>query len=254
MAAELLEAQVTALHNIGSRFTTVRAGDEGKVLDQNVIVFEGAQGVLLDEWKGFHPYTTWSTTTSKNARTVLDEARWDGVAEFIGVLRAFATRHGAGPLPTEKKDLHLEYGGETEHNCQNDWQQSFRYGHFDPVLGRYALGIERCDYLALTCLDRVRDPRAWMYATSYGYGDGVKDLPLPLAQDLESQTALTKSLPTMDTTEGGMHALTLRSTARINGAEAKREDIIAAIEYELRCDIKIVSTGPTAKDKARWRK
>jgi adenylosuccinate synthase len=50
-------------------------------------VFEGAQGVLLDEWHGFHPYTTWSTTTFANAETLLAEADAAGTGTRLGVLR-----------------------------------------------------------------------------------------------------------------------------------------------------------------------
>ena len=42
-----------------------------RLLRTGPVVFEGAQGVLLDEWRGFHPYTTWSTTTFDNAETLL---------------------------------------------------------------------------------------------------------------------------------------------------------------------------------------
>ncbi|MEM9695891.1 MAG: adenylosuccinate synthetase, partial [Myxococcota bacterium] len=63
------------------------------------IVFEGAQGVLLDEWRGFHPHTTWSTCTSAHADEML--RAYDGEVTRWGVLRSYATRHGQGPFPTE---------------------------------------------------------------------------------------------------------------------------------------------------------
>ena len=52
----------------------VDSGYLAGVLRRGRVVFEGAQGVLLDEWRGFHPYTTWSTTTFANAETLLAEA------------------------------------------------------------------------------------------------------------------------------------------------------------------------------------
>src|SRR5919197_743634 len=69
------------------------------------VLFEGAQGVLLDEWHGFHPYTTWSTTTFRWARQLLDEAGYGAPIVRLGVLRAYATRHGAGPFVTEDPEL-----------------------------------------------------------------------------------------------------------------------------------------------------
>lgn len=113
-------------------------------------LFEGAQGVLLDETHGWAPNNTWSTCTPKNALELLGEA---GVMrddiEVTGVLRAFHTRHGAGPLPTETVLPIAEL-----HNGDHPWQGAFRWGHFDGRLARYALEVSgRVDQLAITHLD-----------------------------------------------------------------------------------------------------
>ncbi|MFJ8746080.1 adenylosuccinate synthetase [Embleya sp. NPDC127516] len=101
------------------------------------VVFEGAQGVLLDEWHGFHPYTTWSTTTFANAETLATEA---GEPLYrLGVLRTYTTRHGAGPLPTE--DAALTAALPDAHNGTGRWQGAFRVGHFDAVAHRYAVAV-----------------------------------------------------------------------------------------------------------------
>ena len=65
------------------------------------LIFEGAQGVLLDEHFGFHPHTTWSTTTFANAQTLLSESGFEGRQTRLGVLRTYFTRHGPGPFVTE---------------------------------------------------------------------------------------------------------------------------------------------------------
>ncbi|MDE3720199.1 adenylosuccinate synthetase [Nocardiopsis sp. N85] len=101
------------------------------------VVFEGAQGVLLDEWHGFHPHTTWSTTTTANPLALLAEAGRPGDARRIGVVRAYTTRHGAGPFPTEAPAL---AGPLPEpHNGTHPWQGAFRVGHLDLAAHRYAL-------------------------------------------------------------------------------------------------------------------
>ncbi len=115
-------------------------------------IFEGAQGVLLDENYGFHPYTTWTTTTDKNARTLLNS--FDGEIKTLGVLRSYHTRHGAGPFVTEDNDLPIPR--KEKHNTNNDWQHQFRVGHFDFVMARYA--IKACggvDELAITHVDNI---------------------------------------------------------------------------------------------------
>jgi adenylosuccinate synthase len=75
------------------------------LLGRRRVVFEGAQGALLDEWRGFHPHTTWSTTTFDNAEALLAEAGQAGSAHRLGVTRAYLTRHGAGPFVTEDAAL-----------------------------------------------------------------------------------------------------------------------------------------------------
>src|SRR5205085_5156970 len=67
-------------------------------------IFEGAQGVLLDEYRGFHPHTTWSTVTPHHAWELIRQMKAEAVA-VLGITRAYATRHGEGPLPTWSREL-----------------------------------------------------------------------------------------------------------------------------------------------------
>ncbi len=131
--------------------TAVRFVSSSRHLLEGSCVFEGAQGVLLDEWRGWHPYTTWSTTTFDNAETLLAEAG-TGDALRLGVVRTYTTRHGAGPLVTE--DPQLTAAQPERHNAHGPWQGAWRAGHFDAVAHRYA--VEVCggvDALAVTHLD-----------------------------------------------------------------------------------------------------
>lgn len=103
--------------------------------DFNTAVFEGAQGVLLDEYRGFPPFTTWATTTTRHAREIIDED-WEGVNfTTVGIVRAHASRHGAGPLPTEDSSIDLK----DEYNPRNDWQDHFRFGYLDLPMLQYAV-------------------------------------------------------------------------------------------------------------------
>jgi adenylosuccinate synthase len=134
---------------------------EELVKDQT-LVFEGAQGVLLDENYGFHPHTTWSTTTFANAESLVRGVK--GLTKTrIGVLRGYMTRHGAGPFVTEDSTMPVP---KSEHNGRGRWQADFRMGHFDAVMARYALDvIGGCDELAITCLDHLKGEvrAAWEY-------------------------------------------------------------------------------------------
>jgi adenylosuccinate synthase len=117
------------------------------------VVFEGAQGALLDEWHGFHPYTTWSTATFANAQTLLNDADHGGDdIAWVGLIRAYMTRHGAGPFVTESL-LKDEFPSDP-HNPTNSWQRSFRVGPLDLVALRYAIEVNGgASALALSHLD-----------------------------------------------------------------------------------------------------
>ncbi|NRQ34046.1 adenylosuccinate synthetase [Nonomuraea sp. NN258] len=137
---------LAAYRTFADRVRLTDGSHTAKLINAGAIVFEGAQGVLLDERHGFQPHTTWSTTTFANALDLLDGA---GAAR-LGVLRTYTTRHGAGPLVTEDPALRLP----EPHNVAGPWQGPFRLGHFDAVAHRYALRVAGgVDGLALTHLD-----------------------------------------------------------------------------------------------------
>jgi adenylosuccinate synthase len=148
------------------------------MINHSISIFEGAQGVLLDEWHGFHPYTTWSTTTPCHAMQILKEAEYKGEVEITGVLRSYMTRHGAGPLPTE--DRKLNGLSPNEHNERGRWQGAMRYGAFDGVLLRYALECATkgaaMTSLALTHLDAFARQAGIPFCDEYLF-------PFPVSED-----------------------------------------------------------------------
>ena len=96
-------------------------------------IFEGAQGLKLDQERGEFPHVTRSNTGLKNVIALAQE--W-GVCELdvTYVTRCYTTRHGAGPLAYEWKD---DYPGEDHTNVYNEWQRQLRYGVLDiDVLAR----------------------------------------------------------------------------------------------------------------------
>ncbi len=169
-----------------------------QLLRRETVVFEGAQGVLLDEWHGFHPYITWSTTTFANAETLLAEAGMAGSSTRLGVLRTYATRHGPGPFVTE--DDALTRTLPDRHNTGGQWQGPFRVGHFDTVATRYALEVcGGVDGLALTHLDVGEAHPELAICRAYKVdGRHVDHLEPGPAGDLETQERLTHRLLTAD--------------------------------------------------------
>jgi adenylosuccinate synthase len=208
-----------------------------RLLASGPCVFEGAQGVLLDEWYGFHPHTTWSTTTFANALGLLAES---GVAADdavrLGVVRTFTTRHGAGPLVTE--DSALASVLPEAHNGTGTWQGAFRFGHFDAVAQRYALAVcGGADALMVTHADRV--PAELKVCRAYRTATGIPPLgtlphsPIP---DLDHQRVLTKT---------ASHA-----TPILVDGPAEAGDWPEFLAEELGVPLAAVSRGPSWTQKA----
>jgi adenylosuccinate synthase len=132
---------------------------------EGTVVFEGAQGILLDQDFGFHPYTTWSDTRPSAAQSVLSELGITTRIRKLGVARSYLTRHGPGPFPTEDERLD---GLAEPHNSAAGWQGRFRRGHPDGVLLRYAIDASRdLDGLLISHLDYFGDGRALSWCTGY---------------------------------------------------------------------------------------
>ena len=154
-------------------FRSILGGEEGSLLDVYggeyifdnfniqlvtkrgkgaVVVFEGSQGILLDERYGWFPHVTYGDMTPRNALDIIGDAP----RKVIGVTRSYQTRHGAGPFPSEGTfDI-----DETD-NGYGEWAGHFRTGLLDvPTLARARCEIE-ADEIAVSHMDRY--PRAFIY-------------------------------------------------------------------------------------------
>lgn len=121
---------------------------------EDTVVFEGAQGVLLDETYGVAPHTTWTNTTFKNAMTILDEVGFTGERVKLGCWRSYFTRHGHGPFLTEREWSPLSRP--ELHNTTGRYQGKWRVGLFDFDLAHRA--VEICggiDQAAVSHMDVV---------------------------------------------------------------------------------------------------
>lgn len=137
----------------------IRISDESILYDYD-LVFEGAQGILLDQDFGFFPNVTRSNTTSKNAMEILSSIRKKSKVEVYYVTRSYQTRHGNGFMTNENCSSVVLKNNEDETNKLHDFQGEFRIGKLDTELLRYSLA---CDShfskfshknLVVTCLDQ----------------------------------------------------------------------------------------------------
>ncbi len=164
------------------------------------VLFEGAQGILLDEWRGFHPHTTWSSITTSAVESAAARVGLTSTPfEHYGVLRTYLTRHGTGPLPTHDSALDAQLP--EPHNQSQGWQGPFRRGHPDAVLLRYALeAIGPISGLLVSHLDVFDRGITLKWCESYSAASPalpsqkIERLSLGNEQDLAHQSQLTRLL------------------------------------------------------------
>ena len=194
---ETVEAYVAFANNVPVRSTAWLQSEmaQGKT---GHVIFEGAQGVLLDQDWGFHPHTTWSDCTFGNALDLIHGdrrmgAQWSGgKVKRLGVLRVYHTRHGEGPFPSA--DPALDELSKDDHNVRRlSWQGSFRSGVFDLVLAQYALDVVGgCDGLVMTHLDKLYDKESIAVCNGHEAADGrVTRVIRPTRQPLPPMSART---------------------------------------------------------------
>jgi adenylosuccinate synthase len=192
------------------------------------VIFEGAQGVLLDETFGLHPHTTWSTTTFRNADAILHESSYSGEVRRLGVLRAYATRHGAGPLPTEQTPYVSD-----EHNTTNPWQGVLRTGPLDlPLLSYAKAAIGVLDGLILTHVDTFqKTPALQQVCTSYS------NIDLPAIDELDTDLSLQREMTD-----------SLFSAGPVYEQRATLDELLATVRDRLNTPVTNVSRGPCFTD------
>jgi adenylosuccinate synthase len=149
------------------------------------IMFEGAQGALLDIDHGTYPYVTSSTTTAGGA------ASGSGVGPrhidyVLGIVKAYTTRVGAGPFPTELFDDDGNHLGEKGHEFGATTGRQRRCGWLDTVALRRSLDINSVSGMCITKLDVLDGLETLKIAVSYSLNGEIIDTP-PAGADLIEQ-------------------------------------------------------------------
>lgn len=165
----LVRAYIELIRSFAQQFNLVDGDKLAEILQvAGTVVFEGAQAVLLDRWRGFMPYCTPSVCTFDNALELLHEHEYDGEVQRLGVIRAYMVRHGPGPFVTENAELTAALPD--ARNSMHQWQREFRIGWLDLVALKYAIACcGGVDALAVTCLDRLRNSDPWLCCSTYDF-------------------------------------------------------------------------------------
>lgn len=199
------------------------------------VLFEGAQGALLDVWHGTYPFVTSSSTIAANAAVSCGLGA-DAIGEVLGVTKAYATRVGAGPFPTELDDALGEHIRTVGREFGATTGRPRRCGWLDLPALRYAARINGITRLAITKLDVLRGLDPIRVCTAYEWrGTVCPEMPSEPASWTEARPVY-EDLPGFDAD--------LRGCRRPEDLPRTARQFVARISNWTRLPVEIVSVGP----------
>jgi adenylosuccinate synthase len=203
------------------------------------ILFEGAQGALLDVDFGTYPFVTSSNTLAGMAATGTGLGP-TAVGFVLGIVKAYTTRVGGGPFPTELHDADGARLGERGREFGTVTGRKRRCGWFDAVLVRQTCATSGVSGIALTKLDVLDGFETLRICTGYLL-DGARLDHLPTAADRQARVT-----PVYEEMEGWAASTAgARSWAELPGAAVK---YVRRIEELVQCPVAMLSTSPERED------
>jgi len=200
------------------------------------IMFEGAQGTLLDIDHGTYPYVTSSNTTAGGVATGAGFGpRY--LDYVLGIVKAYTTRVGSGPFPTELDCEVGEHLGVKGHEFGATTGRKRRCGWFDAVAVRRAVQLNSISGFCLTKLDVLDGLTEVKICVGYRQQDGsIADVPPLAAEGYELVTPVYETMPGWSESTFGVQSLA--------GLPQQARDYIKRLEEVTGVPIDIVSTGP----------
>jgi len=199
------------------------------------IMFEGAQGSLLDIDHGTYPYVTSSNTTAGGVAT------GSGVGplyldQIMGITKAYTTRVGSGPFPTELFDDDGKYLAKKGNEFGTTTGRARRCGWFDAVLVKHSIRINSINAICLTKLDVLDGLKTVKVCVGYRDEAG-NDVEWP-----ESAEAFARVIPVYEELPGWDESTV--GASELSQLPQRARDYIAYLEKAIGAPIDIVSTGP----------
>ncbi|QUL36505.1 adenylosuccinate synthase [Erythrobacter sp. JK5] len=203
------------------------------------ILFEGAQGVLLDVDHGTYPFVTSSNTVSGTAASGSGLGP-NSTGFVLGIVKAYTTRVGSGPFPTELDDEVGQRLGERGHEFGTVTGRQRRVGWFDAVLVRQTCAISGVTGIALTKIDVLDGLETVKICTGYRLRGNVMDYLPSHAGDQESVEPIYEEMEGWSESTAGA-----RSYADLPANAIK---YIQRIQELIECPVVLVSTSPERDD------
>ena len=203
------------------------------------ILFEGAQGILLDVDHGTYPYVTSSNTVAASAATG-SGCGPNSINYVLGITKAYTTRVGEGPFPTELTDDIGNHLGEKGHEFGTVTSRKRRCGWFDGVLVRQTIKISGIDGIALTKLDVLDELEEIKMCIQYElYGKKIEYLPAAVEDQLRIKPVY-KNFPGWKTSTKGIK--------KIDQLPENAKNYIYALQDFIGTKISSISTSPERDD------
>lgn len=233
---EELSKELTTFSEALVPFLTNTTQMAWKMMDEEKkILLEGAQGTMLDIDHGTYPYVTSSSTISAGACTGLGVNPKD-IGKVTGIVKAYCTRVGNGPFPTEDHGEIGERLRKQGHEFGTTTGRPRRCGWFDAVACRFASRINGCDDLSIMKLDVLDGFDEIHVCVGYEVnGDVIDYVPL----DLENVKPIYETFAGWDKTKGVRTFEDLPHTAQV---------YLRAIETLTQTKIGMISTSPDRND------
>jgi adenylosuccinate synthase len=203
------------------------------------ILFEGAQGALLDVDHGTYPYVT-SSNTLAGAATIGSGIGMGGIRYVLGITKAYTTRVGSGPFPTELSDEIGQKIGKIGNEFGTVTGRARRCGWFDAVLVRQTVKIAGINGIALTKVDVLDGFKTVKICVGYRHGGKIYDY-LPASMKIQAEVEpIYEEMPGWSESTHGK-----KSWAELPAAAIK---YIRRIEELIECQVALLSTSPKRED------
>lgn len=224
--AEMLEAMVV---DVTDMLDKARLAGES-------ILFEGAQGTLLDIDHGTYPYVTSSNTTAGGVATGAGFGPCH-IDYVLGIVKAYTTRVGSGPFPTELNDEVGHHLGTKGHEFGATTGRERRCGWFDAVAMKRAVQLNSITGFCLTKLDVLDGLKEIKICTGYKLADGtVVDVPPMAAEGYEKAVPVYETVPGWSENSFGV--------TEFDKLPAAAQSYIKRLEEITGVPMDIISTGP----------
>ena len=236
---EILDTYIGYREKLKDFITTTHIELNNAIKNNKNILLEGAQGTMLDVDFGTYPYTT-SSHTIAGGSTIGTGIGPKHINEIIGIVKAYTTRVGEGPLPTELFNEIGEHLQQKGHEFGTTTSRPRRCGWLDLVVVRHSCMISGITKLAITKLDILNRLKQVKICTHYQLNDKKIDCFPANIGDVKQCKPIYKELKGWDEID--------KNSSKFLDLPKESQEYLRFIEKELQVPIAIVSIGPGRRE------